>query len=1109
MATSTPEPSDGATSGSRRRRCDPLIAPDDAEPAALRFAARLAWVVVARTGDEVLQRGPPTMLVGRRSERRALTEWAADAWAGQMRIVTIIGEPGVGKTTLADDLIATESSTGTTVFAASCHDDLGVPLLPLVSALRSEDILGDAIGALSSDDLQLRIGRDPRVFMRLTDVLLASASRGRVILCLDDVHWADRGSLDLLTHLVTSAARQNAMAPVTLLVLLTTRPTTAGQPPNEALARIAQERAHRVLALDPLDELAVNEMLRILTGAVPSGRLLADVIEVTGGNPLFVRSLVDELRGRGELLIDGDTVLATTEVRAGPNHLDHFQRGQLDRLGTEARELVTVASLMDSPLDIGTLTAAIGWDEARVEQALDEAERIGVIHSTDSDEVIFRHPTVRQLVAGDRSSRSIRVVHRQIAERLTELDRGDSDEHTIQVAHHLRRAGRGANPIDVARIGGRAAELSAGYGAWTRAARYAELALNALPHLDAAQRQALVPTESDLRHIAALSHLRNHDPIATEEHCAAAIDLARQSGDLEAWGRALLLEQRSKLSLRPEALQEALDGNEIRDFLDLAGDRAPRAGAQCWQLLAEMAVLVGGQDRHAAEEAIRLARELADDALRAWAHFADGLTDFVALKPDPAIAAMLEGENAARSSGEDWVLSALLVRRALAELMAGDLERAATTIAEAERNGLATHNWGEYGLALAGAAELALARGDLASAERLAQDALAAHARSSSPYTALFAWPTLAYVRALRRDHLGARQALDDWEASGVFGASRFRLLVDLMDEGEDGDAVPVDLDRYAPASRHTPTVFDAAALAVDVELGVNLGLPDLLSDALTRLRQLEEQGMRTLLPTGADIGRLIGMAQIALGDVDLGIARLRSSEQDLEAAGARTELLRCRVERCLAMAARDPTSVTELATTLGEELDESSMLGFLDRLRLHLPDSVGSGVRLNRTVVVWDLVASTPLLVDAGDRGYVDVIHELNDLISRRLEEHHGIAFKYSGDGVFAWFLDAADALHCAVDVRIDLAHRNRRSRRPLILRTGVATGQPVPDEGDLFGLAVVTAARLCDMAGSEQILSTADTAAAAGSALPVEAVDDMGLKGIAEPVAVVSVVP
>lgn len=106
-------------------------------------------VVVARTGNEVLQRGPPTALVGRRSERRALAEWAADAWAGQMRIVTIVGEPGVGKTTLADDLMATEYSTGTTVFAASCHDDLGVPLLPLVSALRSEDILDETVATLS------------------------------------------------------------------------------------------------------------------------------------------------------------------------------------------------------------------------------------------------------------------------------------------------------------------------------------------------------------------------------------------------------------------------------------------------------------------------------------------------------------------------------------------------------------------------------------------------------------------------------------------------------------------------------------------------------------------------------------------------------------------------------------------------------------------------------------------------------------------------------------------------------------------------------------------------------------------------------------------------
>ena len=63
---------------------------------------------------------------------------------------------------------------------------------------------------------------------------------------------------------------------------------------------------------------------------------------------------------------------------------------------------------------------------------------------------------------------------------------------------------------------------------------------------------------------------------------------------------------------------------------------------------------------------------------------------------------------------------------------------------------------------------------------------------------------------------------------------------------------------------------------------------------------------------------------------------------------------------------------------------------------------------RLTRTVVAWDMVESTPMLIRQGDVGYIDLIHELNEIISVRLGEHHGVAFKYTGDGVYAWFLDS-----------------------------------------------------------------------------------------------------
>ncbi|MEO1059560.1 MAG: hypothetical protein AAFY28_21865, partial [Actinomycetota bacterium] len=611
-------------------------------------------------------------------------------------------------------------------------------------------------------------------FVALTDELLRPAATRPTILRLNDVHWADRASADLLNHLLTNAARQDAAEPVRLLALLTARSTTDA---DDALnARLRQERAHRSLDLGPLDELAVDQLLTQLLGAPPSGRLRADVMEATDGNPLFVRALAQQLRRRGAISVSSGVAVSAEDIGGSGVQLHHVLRHDFDRLSPAAREVVTYASLMDTSVTVDALRVATGMSDDEIDAPLDEAERRGVLRERSAGELEFHHPMMRQLVAGDLSPRSSRALHRDIARRLIDAQHStaSSGQQIIRVAHHLRRAGPRADRLELASYATGAARESVRLGAWTKAARYAELAIDAFGDIDVprdAPEGSADATLLELHGIAALSHLRNHDPHATEEHCAAAVDIAKRIGDLDAWGEALVLDRRSKLSLRPEALVEALDGTELREFIDVAGSDAPRASAQCWQLLAEMAVMTGGADRDAAERAVESAHEADDDRLLAWAHFADGLTDYIALEPYPAIDKLRIGEAIARQSGEDWVLSALLVRRALAQVMVGDLDAAEEAASEAEVHASRTHNWSEYGMAIACLAQIALARGELPTAERLAVDALALHARSSSPYTAIFAWPTLAYIRLLHADRLGAAQALDDWRTSGVRGS--------------------------------------------------------------------------------------------------------------------------------------------------------------------------------------------------------------------------------------------------------------------------------------------------------------------------------------------------
>ena len=302
---------------------------------------------------------------------------------------------------------------------------------------------------------------------------------------------------------------------------------------------------------------------------------------------------------------------------------------------------------------------------------------------------------------------------------------------------------------------------------------------------------------------------------------------------------------------------------------------------------------------------------------------------------------------------------------------------------------------------------------------------------------------------------------------------------------------------------------FTAGGLAVDVEVGARLGDGALLEPALERLNVLRSQAVVLLLPVGASVDRLRGMALFGLGDIDQSMVVLGAAADDLRRRGAIVEALRCDVERCIASASVDAVSIGLEAEALAAELARRSLLSLRSRLSEALPDVMRVTARLIRTVVAWDMVESTPMLIRQGDIGYIDLIHELNELIDVRLAEHHGVAFKYTGDGVYAWFLDNGDALRCARAVRDDLRVRNVRvGVQPIVMRTGIAVGQPIDDDGDLFGLTVVVASRLCAQALDDQVLCTVEVAQNGGRNVAVSPVGDLRLKGVADLVATAELV-
>lgn len=1035
-------------------------------------------------------------LVGRRVERRALQEWADEAWQGRFRIVTVTGDPGVGKTALVDAMVPGWRADGVEVRGGVCHEHVAVPYLPVLTAMPS---LVPATTASPQAPPPL-VDRAPELFATVTDELLSAARSRRLVLWLDDLHWADAATVDLLAHLLTTVTRHATLEPLTLLVVLGLQAEGSPAPTTRVVERLAREAAHRELVLGGLDEVSVNELLERSLGARPSRRLLADVVEVTEGNALFVGELLAHLHRVGALVEEGGEIVAHGGVVTGRMALGDVLDSSVRGLDPQARIVLEAAAHLGNGQHIDDVRVVAAVDGDELDAALDELESAGMLVERTDGTYLLPNDELRRILVQDLGTRAGQALHLRFAHQL--LGAGaTSDDRALRVAHHLRWAGSKAPPELVLEHVGRAARIYLGLHAWSDAGRCVELAIDALERVGGRSAEEL-----ELRLVAALAGFRNHDAAAAMRHARRSVELARDAGDLEGWGRALLIAHRSRLTLTDELLADLDARDELLRFVEEAGQAVPSVRARCWQLMSEIAVTAGAPELAQSDvaEARRLAADLGDEVLLAEVAFAVGFTDLGALRPADAVASFRASAAAARRGGDEWILAWPLGRLPLAELMLGDLDGAREHARDAVALGQRTHHWAEQGLARAYEALDALVRNDVGGCELAAADAMELHHRSSYPFIVSVAWPVLARSRALRLDRLGALEVVETWRRSGVRGAARAALAVDALTSSVDELRRSVDVERLRRGAGTAVHGFSAGSLAVDVELGVRLGDAVLLETADGQLLRLHDQGVRFLLPTGASVERLRGMALAGLGRREEAVRMLADAAEDLRASGAETEALHCEVERIVALPAGE--DLRDDAFDLARRLDAASLLALLERLREHLPASVAVGMRLRRTVVVWDMVGSTRHLVSVGDEAFAVLVDEVNALIQQHLSRHGGVAFKYTGDGVFAWFRDPAAALRCAQEVRRDVtAQFPDGSERGVRLRAGVAVGEPVDRAGDLLGVAVVTAARLCDAAGDDGVLCTAEVVAEARAAAPLVRPRRLELKGLAAPVEVV----
>jgi hypothetical protein len=446
------------------------------------------------------RRQPP--LVERERELGLVMARLAAAGTGSAGVVVVSGEPGVGKTRLLNEVADRASKNGWQVLVGSAFDSEGMPpylpfLEPLDHYIRvgPVDALLPRLGEVAGDlalvlpliarklpDLPARTLLDPesaryRLFDSLSTFIaaIANASQAGALLCLDDLHWADDATLQLLEHVC------RRLPDTRLLILASYRSSDVN--PSHPLARTLEHlirlQVSERIDLGRLGHDGVRLMLAGLGQPDPPPALVAAVYDETDGNPFFVQEVFEYLAEEGRLFdSDGrwrdDFDVGPTEV---PASVRLVIGRRLDRLSAECRALLAVAAVLGRTLKYEVPRQCSELPEDALVARLEEAEAARLLMSDEHSHLTFGHELIRQSLLSRLTALRRQRLHLRAAEALEQVYADAVDAHLVEIADHYRLAGVAADPTKVIDYATRAGDRALSVHAYAESAQQWQWAL--------------------------------------------------------------------------------------------------------------------------------------------------------------------------------------------------------------------------------------------------------------------------------------------------------------------------------------------------------------------------------------------------------------------------------------------------------------------------------------------------------------------------------------------------------------------------------------------------------------------------------------------------------
>jgi ATP/maltotriose-dependent transcriptional regulator MalT len=687
------------------------------------------------------------VFVGRQGEL-AEVRAAYDHAAGRSASAVLVGgEAGVGKTRLLTELTSYAHDAGALVLLGRCADlrDADMPLLPIAEALAA---LGPLPARASAELEDAWRGRAPgvAVFTPALELLREAAASTPVLLAIDDVHWADRSTLDLLTFLLGRLRDER------LMLVLTFRSDELDR--RAELRDFLAEAGRRPIASRvELERLTRDELGAQLEGILerePDPRLVEAVFTRSAGNPLFAEELV---------------AAAAQEGTEGlPATLRDMLLVRIRALGVDAQAVVRAAAVGGGRVQYDLLAAAVDLAEPQLGEAI-RAAILRHVLAVEDDALAFRHPLLQEAAYGETLPGERARLHTGFAlalEDRPELAGGGAAIVAAEIAHHWWRAGDAPRALETAVQAGVEAERA---NAHAEAASHLCRALDLWDRVRDAECRAGMDRAEVLAR-AAESAAWSGAPQRAVELVSGALELVDATREAP---RAALLHERRGFYLWWNARGE----DAISDYERAVAlmSRQPPSAEKAFVLagLGFVQMLTGrsARSRGVCEQALEVARAVGAPSaeVRALATLGTDLQNLG--ERTRGIACLREARQLARQHGDPDLLANTAVGLSDALLKAGALQESVAVALEgaddAERAGLGAAQ-GAFSRLNASEAAFELGRWDLA--ERLCGEVLLG-ARVSEVALGT-AHQQHGEMSAARGDFAGARDSLR--KASNLVG---------------------------------------------------------------------------------------------------------------------------------------------------------------------------------------------------------------------------------------------------------------------------------------------------------------------------------------------------